>query len=96
MKILAVTTTRADYGIMSGLFLTLQNTSAFEFRLAVTGNHLSESHGFTLNEILSSGLEVSYQIPFYLQRDDEEYLTKSVASLTADFADLLSKDRPIY
>ena len=94
MKILAVTTTRADYGIMSGLFLALQNMSAFEFRLAVTGNHLSDSHGYTLNEILSDGLEVSYQIPFSLWKDDEEYLTKSVANLVTAFADLLSRDRP--
>lgn len=94
MKILAVTTTRADYGIMSGLFLTLQNMPGFEFRLAVTGNHLSDKHGFTLNEILSDGIEVSYQMPFSLQRDDAEYLTKSVASLGGDFGNLLSRDRP--
>ena len=76
MKIFAVTTTRADYGIMSGLFQALQNISAFEFRLAVTGNHLSDSHGFTLNEILSDGLEISYQIPFSLCKDNEEYFNK--------------------
>ena len=37
---------------------------------------------------------MSYQIPFSLWKDDEEYLTKSVANLGRAFADLLSKDRP--
>lgn len=50
-KICLVTSTRAEYGIMSRLIETLSNDSEIEFYLLVTGMHLSEKFGMTKNEI---------------------------------------------
>lgn len=46
-KICIVTSTRADYGIMSQLIDTFIADSFFETKLCVTGTHLSENYGFT-------------------------------------------------
>ena len=50
-KIALVTSTRAEYGIMSRLIDLLDKDSDVDFYLFVTGMHLSEKFGLTKNEI---------------------------------------------
>ena len=50
-KIALVTSTRAEYGIMSKLIEALDKDSEIDFYLLVTGMHLSEKFGMTKNEI---------------------------------------------
>lgn len=50
-KICAVTSSRADYGIMSRLLRMLSEDAEIDFRLLVTGTHLSDKFGLTYSEI---------------------------------------------
>ncbi len=50
-KIALVTSTRAEYGIMSRLIEKIENDSDLELQLLVTGMHLSDKFGKTINEI---------------------------------------------
>lgn len=50
-KIALVTSTRAEYGIMSRLIEALDKDVDIDFYLLVTGMHLSEKFGMTKNEI---------------------------------------------
>lgn len=50
-KIALVTSTRAEYGIMSRLIENLDKDEDIDFYLLVTGMHLSEKFGMTKNEI---------------------------------------------
>lgn len=50
-KICIVTSTRADYGIMSNLINKMSKDKDISFRLCVTGTHLSTEYGFTRNYI---------------------------------------------
>lgn len=50
-KICLVTSTRAEYGIMSRFIDELYNDSDIDFQLIATGMHLSEKFGMTKNEI---------------------------------------------
>ena len=52
-KIALVTSTRAEYGIMSRLIDKIENDSDLELQLLVTGMHLSDKFGKTINEIKS-------------------------------------------
>ena len=51
LKICAVTTTRADYGIMRPLLLKLNKADWCDLVLAVTGTHLLKAFGYTIKEI---------------------------------------------
>ena len=55
VKICAVTSTRADYGILSPLLKKLREDDFFDFTLAATGTHLSDAYGHTVEEILRDG-----------------------------------------
>ena len=41
MHVVAVTATRAEYGLLSNLLKLLQSNSGFELSIIVTGTHLS-------------------------------------------------------
>jgi len=94
MKIMAVTTTRADYGIMSGLLKALQESKVVDLRLVVTGTHLSEKFGYTKNEILRDKIEIAYEVDFPLELDSAPYLGVSTGSLTQHFSHLIDKEKP--
>ena len=51
LKICAVTTTRADYGIMRPLLLKLNKADWCDLVLAVTGTHLLKAFGYTIKEV---------------------------------------------
>ena len=57
-KILAVTGIRSEYDIIYPVLRELQQNKNFDLKVAVTGAHLSNWHGFTLDKIKQDGFEV--------------------------------------
>ena len=62
VSICAVTSTRADYGILSPLLKRLDGDSFFNLTIAATGTHLLDAFGHTIDEILSDGF-IPVEIP---------------------------------
>lgn len=56
-KILYVTGARADYGLMRAVLFEINKNSDLELELVVTGMHLMEEFGNTLNEIKKDGFK---------------------------------------
>ena len=69
VKICAVTSTRADYGIMSPLLKKLNNDSFFSLTVAATGTHLLQDFGHTVDEILKDGFN-PVEIPVFTGETD--------------------------
>lgn len=51
-QICIITTTRADYGLLRPIILRVKESEKLDFRLIVSGTHLSAEHGCTISEIL--------------------------------------------
>lgn len=65
-KVLFITGTRADYGKMKPLMLSLEENSLFEVFIFVCGMHLSEKFGNTYQEVLKDNYKnvyVAFGIP---------------------------------
>ncbi len=62
-KILSVTGTRADYGLMASTLARIAAHPALSLQVAVTGMHLSEAYGLTVREIEAAGLPIVARIP---------------------------------
>ena len=77
IKVAAVTSTRADFGLLSSLLKALRDDADFDLRLIVTGTHLSAKHGMTVNEILDDGFSVDSKIKINLSDDTPVALTMS-------------------
>lgn len=62
MKVCVVTGSRADYGLLKNLMLMLRNNPKIDFQLMVTGMHLSNFFGNTLQQILKDGFSVESSV----------------------------------
>ena len=51
MKVFLLTSTRADFGLLSNLIFEIKKYKKFELKVIVTGSHLSKKHGFSFKEI---------------------------------------------
>ena len=62
-RVCYLTGTRADFGLMSSTLKLIQSDTRFSLSLVVTGMHLSDRFGMTVNEITDHGLEIAARIP---------------------------------
>ena len=53
---------RSEYDIMSTVYSEIKKSSNLDLRLIITGAHLSESFGNTINEIKKDGFKIEERI----------------------------------
>ena len=61
-RVCVVTSTRADYGILSGLIKRIDADPETELKLVATGMHLLKEFGETYKEIENDGLTIDEKI----------------------------------
>jgi len=76
--VLAVTGIRSEYDIMSSVFRAIDNHPELELNLAVTGAHLSENFGYTINEIENDGFKIVDHIESLLSGNKESLRVKGL------------------
>lgn len=84
-KIALVTSTRAEYGIMSKLIDLLDKDSDVDFYLFVTGMHLSEKFGLTKNEIKQ---KIYNEINIEIEADPAHSLALTIEKFSCAFSEL--------
>ena len=91
MKIAVVTATRAEYGLLSPVIRELrkQENSELIIDLIVTGTHLSEQYGMTINDITE---RVDYKIPISVKSDTELNISMNQAETLVKFTELFLKE----
>lgn len=93
-KICVVTSTRAEYGLLFWLLKELESDAAVELQLIVTGTHLSEKFGMTVQGIESDGFRVSARVPMSTDDDSPLGITRALASVTSGIGEALDRLRP--
>ena len=89
-KICAVTTTRAEYGIMRPLLQKLDKEEWADLKVAVSGTHLLKSFGNTIEEIEKDGLCIDAKISILTKKtrdvnDTADIMAKTVKKFTEYF-----------
>ena len=51
MKVILITSTRADFGLLKNLIFEFKKTRNFNLKIVATGTHFSKKHGFSFSEI---------------------------------------------
>jgi UDP-hydrolysing UDP-N-acetyl-D-glucosamine 2-epimerase len=69
-RLLAVTGTRAEYGLLRPVLQALHADPAFEVGLVVTGTHLADAFGRTVEAIEADGLPITARIDILETADD--------------------------
>ena len=95
LKICAVTTTRADYGIMRPLLLKLNEQDWVDLRLAVSGTHLLKTFGHTIEEIETDGLPIDTKITILSKANDSSLETGKIMAKTVEkFTQYFEETKP--
>lgn len=93
-KVLYVTGTRADFGLMES---TLQRIAAhpdLSLQIAVTGMHLSASYGMTVREIEALGLPIVARIPTGVDSRSEAAMADGIAQTLLGLTQALQEHQP--
>lgn len=91
-KIAIVTATRAEYGLLSPLIREIRKCECEELRvdLIVTGTHLSEKYGRTIEEISD---RIDYQIPISVASESEMDISFNQAEALVKFTELFLNEK---
>jgi len=78
MKIVVLTGTRAEYGILKSLLSAIDNDSELDLSLIVTGMHLSSEFGLTVDMVKDDGWDIGGIVPMSLSGDSKVEVAQSV------------------
>lgn len=68
-KILGVTGIRSEYDIMSSVFRGIQDHPDLDLEIVVTGAHLSQSYGYTVEDIRGDGFIIADEVESLINGD---------------------------
>lgn len=92
-KILYITGTRADYGLMRSVLYEVNKNPELELELAVTGMHLMDEFGKTINEIKKDGFKIN-ELNVVFEDDNKYSMANFVGKLIQLLTDLVKKIKP--
>ena len=90
-KIVFLTGTRADFGKLKSLIKITQESSDFDVQLFVTGMHLDEKYGSTVNEIYKSNFN---NITTFKNHVGAEFMDRTLAKTIEGFSEYIAHQKP--
>ncbi len=93
-KIVVVTATRAEYGLLRPVIRKLKESEYFQVELAVTGMHLSSEFGFTYQEIEQDGLSIDNKVDILLSSDTPVAMSKAMGLALISFSEYFERSKP--
>lgn len=93
-KIMVVTSTRADYGLLRPVIKRIDDSDKLELDLVVTGTHLLDKFGKTVSEIENDGFPISHRIDIMKFGFGEYETAKTIAYTVEKFSELFVNDKP--
>lgn len=93
-KILAITTIRSDYDLMSSLYRLLDADAEIELKLLVAGAHLSSTYGNTVDLIRKDGFEILAEIESLIDSDSQKARIKTASIMLQNAVDVVASWHP--
>ncbi len=94
-KICFVTAARSEYGLVKWLMSDLDKCEEFKLQLIVTGAHLSQEQGYTIDQIIDDGFKINYIVDSKLETISTAKIAESMGRMAEGIAqafDLLKPD----
>jgi GDP/UDP-N,N'-diacetylbacillosamine 2-epimerase (hydrolysing) len=95
-KILGVTGIRSEYDIMSSVFEAIVAHPSLELELAVTGAHLSDALGHTVDEIRADGFTIVEEIESLINGDEPSSRVKGLGIQLQGLIQTVGRVRPDF
>ena len=93
-KILYVTGTRADFGLMASTLRRIAAHPDLELQIAVTGMHLSASYGLTVRDIEALGLPIVARIPTNVEDRTAAAMSEGIGQAVVGLTHAIAQAHP--
>ena len=93
-KVVYVSGTRADFGLMQSTLQRIHASPSLELGIVVTGMHLDERYGDTAREIEAAGLAIIARVPVDHSHSDGASTAQNIAVMLAGFVDAFAAFEP--
>lgn len=93
-RVCVFTGSRADYGPLLALIRALDDDTEIDLRLLVTGGHLVDGQGLTVQQIEADGFQVAERVEMVLASDTASAVAKSFGLGVIGYADALARIDP--
>lgn len=93
-KILAITSIRSDYDLMSSLYRELAKAPDLELKLLVSGAHLSSTYGKSVDLIRNDGFDILLPIETLIDSDSRQSRLKTASIFLQNAIDTVAHYRP--
>ncbi|MDE2123414.1 MAG: UDP-N-acetylglucosamine 2-epimerase (hydrolyzing) [Betaproteobacteria bacterium] len=93
-RILYLSGTRADFGLMRQTLRTAAAHAGLEVAVAVTGMHLHPDYGHTVDDIVASGVRIAARIPSDVGARDGAGMARAISQTLAGLVPVLQAERP--
>ena len=93
IKVLVLTSSRADFGIYLPLLNKLKQDISIGMKIVAFGTHLSKFHGYTIDQIYEAGFEVDYRISSLLTGDEPVDIATSFSLTSLKFSDFWNSQK---
>lgn len=94
LKVCVVTASRSEYGLMRWIIRDLADDPRFEMLLLVTGAHLSQRHGYTIDEIRADGFLDTFDVPVEFGQESTQDLGQALGQTVIGVTAVLARTRP--
>jgi len=92
-KILYITGTRADYGLMKSVLKEIEEHPKLELEIVATGMHLMKEFGVTINEIKENMFEI-HEINTTYEKDDKESMARFIGKFIQQLTEKVREINP--
>ena len=93
-RVIYLSGTRADFGLMRSTLQRIDATGGLALQVLVTGMHLSDLHGRTVDEIRASGLAICAEVPLDVLTRSGGSMALGIAQCLAGATRVLDRERP--
>ena len=93
-KICVITGSRSEYGLLRNLISGIKNSKKLKLQLIVTGSHLSNEFGATVNNIIADKFKITKKIKILDKKDDLTMIEKCVAKGIEKISSTFKKIKP--
>lgn len=93
-KILVVTGTRAEYGLLYWTMKRIQEDSDLKLQLIVTGSHLCPEYGYTVEQIRQDGFVIDEEIDMLISSKNKSAIVKSMGIELIQMAQAFDRLKP--
>lgn len=93
-RILGMTSIRSDYDLMSGVYRRLARDPDVEFKLLVSGAHLSPTFGRSVDLISQDGMEILAEVETLISGDSKSSRLKTATGLLTGAMELVRGYQP--